>query len=76
MGREADVPGGVPRAALLGDGRRPASPGRRCADLQRLLSLLRCNNVRVTAARETGHHTHGDGTAVDFVPAAGATQRD
>jgi hypothetical protein len=32
--------------------------------------------VRVTAARETGHHTHGDGTAVDFVPAAGATQRD
>jgi hypothetical protein len=51
-------------------------PGRRCADLQRLLWLLRRNNVRVTAARETGHHTHGDGTAVDFVPAAGATQRD
>jgi hypothetical protein len=38
--------------------------------------LLRRNDLRVTAAREDGHITHGDGTAVDLVPAAGATQRD
>jgi hypothetical protein len=27
--------------------------------------------LRVTAAREAGHETHGDGTAIDMVPAAG-----
>jgi hypothetical protein len=41
-----------------------------------VLWLLRRYNVRVTVAREAGHHTHGDGTAVDLVPAVGATQRD
>jgi hypothetical protein len=41
-----------------------------------VLWLLRSYNVRVTAAREAGHDTHGDGTAVDLVPAAGATQSD
>jgi hypothetical protein len=41
-----------------------------------VLWLLRRYNVRVTAAREAGHHTHGDGTAVDLVPAIGTTQRD
>ena len=40
-----------------------------------VLWLLRRYSVRVTAAREAGHHTHGDGTAVDLVPAVGATQR-
>jgi hypothetical protein len=38
--------------------------------------LLRRYELRVTAARETGHHTHGDGTALDLAPATGATQRD
>src|SRR3954463_9224969 len=38
--------------------------------------LLRRHNLRVTAAREAGHHTHGDGTAVDLVPAVAATQDD
>jgi hypothetical protein len=38
--------------------------------------LLRRYDLRVTAAREPGHHTHGDGTAVDLAPAMGATQRD
>src|SRR4051812_42939655 len=32
--------------------------------------------LRVSAAREPGHHTHGDGTAVDLVPAVGSTQTD
>jgi hypothetical protein len=30
--------------------------------------ILRTYHLRVTAARETGHHTHGDGTALDMVP--------
>src|SRR4051794_6432436 len=38
--------------------------------------LLKRHNLRVTAAREAGHHTHGDGTAVDLVPAVATTQRD
>ncbi len=33
--------------------------------------LLERYDLRVTAARETGHQTHGDGTAMDMVPAAG-----
>ena len=36
--------------------------------------ILRRYNLRVTAAREAGHRTHGDGTAVDLVPADGITQ--
>lgn len=44
----------------------------------RLLSdalwLLRRYRLRVTAAREPGHHTHGDGTALDLVPAAPTDQ--
>ncbi len=31
--------------------------------------ILRTYHLRVVAAREAGHHTHGDGTAVDLVPA-------
>jgi hypothetical protein len=38
--------------------------------------VLRRYGLRVMAAREPGHHTHGDGTAVDLVPASGASQRD
>jgi hypothetical protein len=33
--------------------------------------LLESFDLRVTAAREEGHVTHGDGTAVDMVPAPG-----
>jgi len=33
--------------------------------------LLDSFNLRVTAARESGHKTHGDGTALDIVPAPG-----
>ncbi|HET7417263.1 MAG TPA: lytic murein transglycosylase [Solirubrobacterales bacterium] len=33
--------------------------------------LLETYNLRATAAREAGHKTHGDGTAMDLVPAAG-----
>jgi hypothetical protein len=33
--------------------------------------LLENYDLRVTAARESGHQTHGDGTAMDMVPAAG-----
>jgi len=41
-----------------------------------VLWVLRRYHLRISAAREAGHHTHGDGTAVDLVPAAGASQRD
>lgn len=33
--------------------------------------LLQTFHLRVSAARETGHKTHGDGTAMDMVPEAG-----
>jgi hypothetical protein len=33
--------------------------------------LLETFELRVTAARESGHQTHGDGTAIDAVPAPG-----
>lgn len=33
--------------------------------------LLESFDLRVTAAREPGHETHGDGTALDIVPAPG-----
>jgi hypothetical protein len=36
--------------------------------------ILRRYRLRVTAAREAGHQTHGDGTAIDLIPADGATQ--
>jgi hypothetical protein len=38
------------------------------------LWLLRTYGLRVTAAREGGHNTHGDGTALDLVPADPADQ--
>jgi hypothetical protein len=36
--------------------------------------ILRRYHLHVTAAREAGHRTHGDGTAVDLIPADGTTQ--
>jgi hypothetical protein len=41
-----------------------------------VLWVVRRYGVRVSAAREAGHHTHGDGTALDLVPAAGGNQAD
>ena len=40
-----------------------------------VLWVLRRYALRVTAAREAGHHTHGDGTALDLVPARGSDQQ-
>ena len=37
--------------------------------LDNALWLLRTYRLRVTAAREGGHNTHGDGTALDLIPA-------
>lgn len=31
-------------------------------------------HLKATASRETGHKTHGDGTAIDMVPAEGSSQ--
>ncbi len=41
-----------------------------------VLWILGRYHLRVSAAREAGHHTHGDGTAVDLIPADGTTQAD
>ncbi|MEA2313158.1 MAG: hypothetical protein QOE28_3126 [Solirubrobacteraceae bacterium] len=39
-----------------------------------LIWILRRYHLRVTAARQAGHRTHGDGTAADLVPADGTAQ--
>ncbi len=56
----------------------PAGPGEPGAIDARLYDdtvwILRRYRLRVNAAREAGHHTHGDGTAIDLVPADGGTQ--
>jgi hypothetical protein len=44
------------------------------ARLQNVVWLLRRYHLQVTAARASGHRTHGDGTAVDVIPADGSTQ--
>jgi hypothetical protein len=57
----------LPRWAFAG----PADPGPIDARLYPdLIWMLRRYGLRVTAARQAGHRTHGDGTAVDLVPAA------
>jgi hypothetical protein len=63
----------LPQWAMAGG--RPVEPvdARIYADV---VWVLRRYNRRVMAAREAGHHTHGDGTAVDLVPAIGSSQRD
>jgi hypothetical protein len=38
--------------------------------------VLSSYHLKATAAREGGHQTHGDGTAMDMVPAAGDSQED
>ena len=56
----------LPAWAMAGG--RPAQPiDARLLDSA--LWMLRNYRLRVTAAREAGHSTHGDGTALDLVPA-------
>lgn len=39
-----------------------------------VIYVLRKYKLKITAARESGHATHGDGTAIDAVPATGNAQ--
>jgi hypothetical protein len=56
-------------ARLMAAGRSPeAVDARIWSDAVWLLDTY---DLRVTAAREAGHQTHGDGTAMDMVPAQG-----
>ena len=56
----------LPPWAMAG-ARAPAEVDARI--LPDVLWLLRTYDLRVTAGREIGHESHGDGTAVDLVPA-------
>ena len=56
----------LPPWAMAG-ARAPAEVDARI--LPDVLWMLRTYNLRVTAGREIGHASHGDGTAVDLVPA-------
>jgi hypothetical protein len=61
----------LPSWALAG----PSQPGAIDARLyDDAVWILRRYHLRVSAAREEGHNTHGDGTAVDLIPADGHTQ--
>ncbi|HET8956150.1 MAG TPA: lytic transglycosylase domain-containing protein [Solirubrobacterales bacterium] len=54
---------------LMADGRSPEEVDARI--WPDAVWLLEHYGLRVTAAREGGHQTHGDGTAMDLVPAPG-----
>jgi hypothetical protein len=56
----------LPQWAMAG-ARAPAQVDARI--LPDVLWVLRTYDLRVTAGREVGHASHGDGTAVDIVPA-------
>lgn len=58
----------IPSRYWLGGGAPEAVDSRIWPDL---IWVLQSFALRVSAARETGHNTHGDGTAVDLVPASG-----
>src|SRR6185312_7469129 len=58
----------IPSRDWVGGGVPEAVDSRLWPDL---VWVLQTFGLRVTAARETGHQTHGDGTAVDLVPAPG-----
>src|SRR3954452_21717994 len=60
------------RSGHSAGGRRPGAVDGRLYD--NTVWILRHSHLRVTAARQAGHHTHGDGTALDLIPAAGNTQ--
>jgi hypothetical protein len=55
----------LPSWALAGDTGPDAVDARIYDDV---VWILRRYHLRVTAARAAGHHTHGDGTAVDLIP--------
>jgi hypothetical protein len=61
----------LPPWAMAG-GRAPQPVDDRIYD--DIVWMVRRYHLRVTAAREPGHQTHGDGTAIDLVPADGITQ--
>jgi hypothetical protein len=61
-------------AWAMAEGRTPEQVDTRI--LPDLLWVLSSYGLRVNAAREAGHNTHGDGTAADMVPAHGNTQHD
>jgi hypothetical protein len=61
----------LPPWAMAGDRPPQAVDARIYTDV---IWLLRPYHLRITAAREAGHQTHGDGTAVDLIPADGVTQ--
>ncbi len=58
----------IPAALWVGGGKPEAVDSRIWPDVVWLLST---HGLRASAARELGHQTHGDGTAVDMVPAPG-----
>jgi transglycosylase-like protein with SLT domain len=59
-------------AWAMGGGRAPQLVDARIHS--NVIWILRRYHLRLTAARESGHHTHGDGTAIDLIPADGTTQ--
>ena len=63
----------LPTWALAGSGSSVLIDARLYDDVTWIARRYR---LRVTAAREAGHNTHGDGTAVDLIPADGVTQAD
>jgi hypothetical protein len=58
----------IPGSLWVGGGAPEAVDARLWTDA---VWLLQSFHLRVTAAREAGHETHGDGTAMDMVPQAG-----
>lgn len=58
----------IPQALWVGGGSPEVIDSRLLPDA---VWLLQTFHLRVRAAREEGHHTHGDGTAMDMVPEAG-----
>ncbi len=58
----------IPSRLWVGDGSPEAVDARIWPDAVWLLETF---DLRVVAARESGHETHGDGTAMDMVPASG-----
>ncbi len=58
----------IPSALWAGGGSPESVDSRLWPDA---IWLLETFHLRVTAARETGHNTHGDGTAMDMVPEPG-----
>jgi hypothetical protein len=58
----------IPQSLWVGGGSPESVDSRLWPDA---VWLLQTFHLRVVAARETGHNTHGDGTAMDMVPEAG-----